>query len=224
VLTVVWGFIYAPSAGAREGAFAGAGGPALIGALMDLSELERNFQDLIDIKGDLVFEDQHVFLMGGGGGFGGDDIRLGGFGGGGDWSFTSQEKAEFDHVSLDLGWGGFLMDQLLFEDQWGGLSVGLVLGGGEWTLRVSKDVQGDFKDLIIKPPLYLELHRSFWLALPYVSMEFRILGFMGLRVGAGYWLSLSTGEWKLPDERVVPGGPLKTMVFPVFQLMVIFGG
>jgi hypothetical protein len=210
---------------AREGAYEGAGGPALIGALIDFKELAESFRGLVNIKGDITFDGKtEIYLMGAGGGFGGDDIRLGGFGGGGHWSFGIGEKAEFDRVTLELGWGGFMMDQVLVDGRLGAVTVGMVLGGGGWTLQVSKDAQGNFGDLIVKPPLYLELHRSFWMAMPFASIELKILEFMGVRLGGGYWLSLSTEEWKFSDDRTAPGGPLKTMIFPVFQLMVIFGG
>ena len=207
------------------GAFEGAGGPVFISALLDLSELERSFHNLIEMKGDLEFNGKPIFLMGGGAGFGGgNETRFGGIGGGGHWSLIPTGTAEFNRATLELGWGGFLMDQLLIEGNVGALSVGAVIGGGSWTLHVSKDPQGEFGDLVIKPPLYLELHRSFWLAMPYVSAEFKIFAFVGLRVSAGFWLSISLEEWKLPDDRVVPGGPLKGMIFPVFQVMLAFGG
>lgn len=211
-----------PRISAQDGVFFGGGGPIVLGALLDLSELEHSLQGMVKIQGDFKLGTQPIFLMRGGGGFGGSGLRLGGMGVGGQWAFPTSQS-EFDRLTLTLGGGGLLVDQVVTEADRGGLSLGLVIGGGNWSLRLEKGAQGHFEDLV-RQPLSLELNRSFWFAMPYANGELKVLEFMGLRVGAGFWFALSFEDWKLPNGQTATGGPLKSAFFPVLQLMLVFGG
>ncbi len=213
----------APWAVAGDGAFSGGGGPLVVGALLDLRELERSLQGIVEIQGDFDLGDQSLFLLRGGGGFGGPELRFGGLGLEGEWSFAVMGNSEFSRLTLKLGGGGFLMDRLIADTDQGGVSLGAVIGGGEWTVRLSKNAQGSFSE-IVRQPVSLEMHRSFWFASPYVSAEFRIFDFVGLRASAGYWVTLSFEDWKVQDGPVAVGGPLRNVGFPFLQLMLVFGG
>jgi len=213
----------APGAFAEEGAFSGGGGPLVMGALLDLSELERSLQGIVQIQGDFSLGGQPVFLLRGGGGFGGPELRFGALGMEGQWTSPIIGESQFDRMTLSLGGGGFLMDRLIADTDQGAVSLGVVLGGGEWKLRLNKDAQGDFGK-IIRQLVLLELRRSFWFALPYISTEFRIFDFVGVRFGAGVWAMLSFEDWKIPDGPAAAGGPLRNGLFPLLQLMLVFGG
>ncbi|OGF57387.1 MAG: hypothetical protein A2Z21_05985 [Candidatus Fraserbacteria bacterium RBG_16_55_9] len=204
--------------------FSGGGGPLLLGAFLDLSELEQSLQGIVKIQGDFnLGENQSLFLLRGGGGFGGSTLRLGGMGMEGSWTFPVLGESAFDRVALTLGGGGFLMDRLIAETDQGGVSLGILIGGGEWRLHLSKSAQGSFGE-VIRQPVSLELHRSFWFASPYLSAEFRMLDFVGLRVGAGVWATLSFDDWNVQNGPPAAGGPLRNVIFPALQFMVVFGG
>ena len=211
-----------PQVDALGGAFSGGGGPIVMGAFLDLSELERSLQGMVKIQGDFNFGDQALFLLRGGGGFGGGRLRLGGMGMEGSWTFPVLGESEFDRIKLTLGGGGFLMDRLIADTDQGSVSLGVLIGGGEWQLQLSKDAQGSFGE-IIRQPVSLELHRSFWFASPYLSAEFRIFDFVGLRFGVSAWATLSFDEWAVQNGPPAAGGPLRNVVFPALQLMLVFG-
>lgn len=207
-----------------HGVFSGAGGPLFMSALMDLGDLRKALPGF-GLGADLSLAGRDLFLLHGGGGFGGADLlRMGYLWSGGRWSLSVAQSPLFDRASLSLSYSGLLLEQLVSEGQNMGFLLGAIVGGGEWGLRMSKSPPGGFEDLILHPAASLELRRSFWFALPYISAEFRLLSFVGLRVGAGFWGALSLDDWRLSDGQSAAGGPLKSAGFPVFQLMLIFGG
>lgn len=204
--------------------FSGGGGPLLLAVKLDLSGLEQALDGLVDIRGDLNLGGQSLFLMKGGGGFGGGHLRLGGMGGGGEWTYAVRGESPFDQAMISLSFGGFLIERLMGQTGGVGIAFGAVLGGGSWTLEFSEQVQGGFQEIISAPPHYLKLERPFWNVLPYLAVELKWLDFLGARVSAGYGLSLSFDDWKLPGGQSAPGGPLKSVGFPFVQLMLVFGG
>jgi hypothetical protein len=222
LLVLLW-LGLAPWTMAQSGVFKGGGGPLVAGALMDLGELERSLQGIVAIQGDFDLGDRSLFLLRGGGGFGGPTLRFGGVGMDGHWSFPVTGESEFTRVTISFGGGGFLIDRVLQEFDYGGVSLGAVIGGGQWGLRFSKDTQGSFEQ-VIRQPASLELHRSFWFVAPYLSTEYRIFEFVGLRTGVGYWITFSFEDWKIQDGPAAAGGPLRNLGFPFFQLMLVFGG
>ncbi|GEM_PF-4067707 len=206
------------------GAYSGGGGPLFLSALLPLEDLERSLQGLVDLKGDVVWGGRSLFFLKGGEGFGGVDFRVGGFGAGGWWTYAaSMGASEIEEVSISLGLGGLLLEKLLAETAQGGVSFGAILGGGSWELQLRGPVQGDFASLVQNPPRQLKLERPFWFVLPYLSVEWKVFPFAGVRLKAGYGLALSFEEWK-HDGDPVPGGPLRSVGFPAVELMLIFGG
>jgi hypothetical protein len=137
---------------------------------------------------------------------------------------VNQETAPFDQARLTLGFGGLLVERLISETPFGGLALGVLAGGGSWTLHLIETAQGDFRKLVENPPRYAELERGFWFALPYLAFEAKLIDFLGLRISGGYGITIGLGDWKLPDGQPVPGGPLGSAAFPSFQLMLVFGG
>jgi len=210
----------------RSPTFTGGGGPLLMGFLLDLTGLNAALQGLMDLSGSFTVEGRPVLWASGGFGFGGSTFRFGGFGAGGGWSFPAREgkPVPFDQVRLGVGLGGLLAERLISEEPWGGFTLGVLAGGGGWTLQLIESVQGDFRDLIENPPRYVELERGFWFALPYLSFETLVFEFIGLKLIGGYGLTISLEDWKLPDGRPVPGGPLGMALLPFVQLMLVFGG
>ncbi len=207
-----------------QGAFNGGGGPLMMGALFDLSELKEAFKNTLNISGDINFGEEEYYLMYGGGGFGGSDIRLGGMGASGEWTFPVNGEAAFDRVLFNVHFGGFMFESVIGSTDQGGLSIGGVLGMGNLELQLIQDFQGSFDDFIADPPLKFAMTRTFWYAQPFVAVEVQLLEFMGVRLSGSYNIGFSLGEWELSDEQEVPGGPLKSMGFPSIQLMVVFGG
>lgn len=202
--------------------FVGGGGPSFWGAFFELDALEAQLNGMATFDGDFQFSDRSVYLLKGGGGFGGRRIRTGGAGGGGNWTSPASEASAFDQVTLDFGMGGFQIESLIAEDAGFGLSLGALLGRGNWTLTLSRAVSGSFSEVAARPTT-LKMSRSFWWAMPFVSVEYKFLPFVGLKLGGGMGATLSFGDWEVSTGTVAPGGPLKNTLFPVIQVMIVFG-
>lgn len=158
-----------------------------------------------------------VFLWGGGG-FGGArrDLRLGGFGFGGETGARSPEKAAL----LELGFGGMSLEIGFWSDAHASLSAGVLLGGGGAELRLSHRRPSSFDDAL-QNPVGSVFTRSFFAFQPFVSVEFYLLDWIFLKAQLGYMLAL--GEpWEAAG---VPTGELPlSLSAPLFQLLVVFGG
>mgnify|MGYP006278145695 CR=1 FL=1 len=202
--------------------FVGGGGPSFWGAFFDLAALESELSDVAAFDGDLPFADTSVYLLMGGGGFGGRQVRTGGAGAGGSWTSPTSDGSAFDQATLDFGMGGFQIESLIAEDAGFGVSLGALLGRGDWSLTFSRNVSGSFAEVVAQPTT-LQMSRSFWLAMPYLSMEYKLLDFVGLKLAGGMGATLSFGNWEVSNGTVAPGGPLKNTLFPVVQVMVVFG-
>jgi hypothetical protein len=204
----------------------GGGGPSLLVALFDFTELEKALLPASPkFEGDLVLDKNKLYLLWGGGGFGGPGrLRFGGGGWGGEWTVSyPMESKRFDQAKLTVEGGGFTTDLLLADTNRLDLSVGVSIGGSDITLLLDNKVSKPDWDELIKGPKSLEMSRSYLMIEPYVSVQLRLTVFMGLRLSAGYLLQTSFGEWELKDETQAKNGPLKTLTAPVFSVMLFFG-
>ncbi len=203
--------------------FVGGGGPSFWAAFFQLDALESQLTDIAAFDGDLQVGDRAVYLLKGGGGFGGRRVRTGGAGAGGRWTSPAGEASAFDQARLDFGMGGFQIERLVAEDDGFGLSLGALLGRGNWSLTLSRTASGSFDEVVTEPST-LSMSRSFWLAMPFVSVEYKLVEFAGIKLAGGMGATLSFGDWQTSGGTVAPGGPLKNALFPVIQVMFVFGG
>ena len=202
------------------GAFFAGGGPIYSLTLFDFKELSEALPG-VEFRGDLRFKES-AFLIRGGGGFGASDLRFGGRGMGGSW-VVDVESGQFDRAELKVGYGGFFCELLLDEAlRLPPLFAGLLIGNLNLELRLLREPAPDFAGAI-STPFLAELERSYFLLEPYLSTEFRLLEFIGLKLEAGYLLAFSTREWRAPLGERVDGGPLKALFAPTFAVMLIFG-
>jgi hypothetical protein len=212
------------SAAADSGPYDGGGGPIVMGAMIDFSELQGVFENTLDISPDFELGDDEIFIFYGGGGFGGADFRVGGVAAGNEWTFPTLGESPFDSVQLSFDIQGFWVESFISEAPMGGVSVGALLGWADIELRLVQDFSGSFEEFIKSPPLKFSMSRDLWFVQPFVSAEIQVLEFMALKVTGGYWQGLSFGEWHLSDGQSVPGGPMKNIGFPYLQFMILFGG
>ena len=204
---------------AGEVFFAG-GGPSARALFLDFSGLNAHLS-CAGFAGDFKLGGSAALLMSGGGGFIGDRLRIGGAGAERSWT-APMNDSNFDRVELFFQYSGFLIEALR-KTKRGGISIGGMLGGGRLSLRLSKVRAGSFEE-IIKQPSSLELWREFFIVQPYLSTEFKLLDFLGLKLEVGFLFGLGQADWKLADGTKVPGGPLSTISTPTLGLMLVFGG
>ncbi len=205
------------------GAFFAGGGSVYGLALFDFKELNEALPG-VKFTGDFRFGEESAFLVHGGGGFGASDLRFGGRGVGGSWVVpVESERSEFDRAELKVDYGGFFFEFLLNEPPGLPIFAGLLIGGLDLELRLLREPPPDFAEAI-SAPFLAELKRTYFLLEPYLSTEFRVLDFMGLKLEAGYLLAFSTREWRAPLNERLDNGPLRTLFAPTFEVMFIFGG
>jgi len=205
----------------NSGPFLGGGGPLFVAALPDLSALENSVPG-VHFRPDLG--NKGAFLLRGGAGFGGNPtLRIGGLGAGASWTAPVENSTEFDTARFSLDYGGVALERLVGVHQRLAASLGLLLGRGSFELQLLRTVSGDFAQVTAQPNS-VQLKRSFLFAQPYLSAEYKLLDFAGLRVTLGYWFSLSLSAWRLSGGGQALGGPLTSLGMPVVQVMLVFGG
>lgn len=209
------------SSPANSGPFLGGGGPLFVGALLDLSGLEASVPG-VHFRPDLG--NNGIFLLRGGGGFGGNEaLRMGGLGVGASWTTPVENSSEFDKARFSLDYGGVTLERLIGTQRQLAAAIGVLLGRGSFELQLFHSVSGDFAQVTAHPNS-VQLKRSFLFAQPYLSAEYKLLDFAGLRVTLGYWFSVSFSGWQLSGGQSVVGGPLTSLGMPVIQIMLVFGG
>ncbi len=203
-----------------NGSFFAGGGPSARALFLDFSGLNAHLSGA-GFAGDFKLGGNAAFLMSGGGGFIGDRLRIGGVGAERSW-VVSIDSPNFDHVELFFQYDGLLIESLM-KARRGGIAFGGVFGTGRISLRLSKASLGRF-DEVIKQPNNLELSREFFIVQPYLSAEFKLLDFLGLKLEVGFLFGLGQEDWKLSDGTKVAGGPLSTIRAPALGIMLVFGG
>ena len=194
--------------GLGEGFGAGYSGVACL--FWDLTELNA----ALDAAGYPTLEG--FLVLYGGMGVGGADLRFGGGGFGGSRSASAGEK----RAELSLGLGGASWEIVVLEGGGFSATVGSFFGGGGAELRLRSRAYGSLGDALAGPA-DLFLSRGFFLFLPFVSVEFWSLDWLGVRVTAGNLLTFP-GPWRA-DGIELPGPP-ETLGGPFFSVLVAFGG
>jgi len=157
-----------------------------------------------------------LFLYGGMGA-GGEELRfgLGGFGG----SLSAHEGARVSQISL--GFGGAVAEVPFGSAKGFSLCAGALLGAGGAELLLRSRDYGSFGDAL-SAPSDLYLSRGFALALPYISLEFWPVGWLGLRAVVGALIPFLTSPWEA-DGTALPGPP-GSFGGPYLTFLVAFGG
>jgi len=194
--------------GLGEGFGAGYSGAAFL--LWDLMTLNTALDD----AGYPTLEGS--FVLYGGMGLGGNDLRFGAGGFGGSLAARAGEK----YARLSLGFGGASWEIVVLESGDFSATVGSFFGGGGVELRLRSRNYSSFGDALAHPAdLYLS--RGFFLFLPYVSMELWPTNRIGIRVTAGNLVAFP-GPWEA-GEAALPGPP-EGLRGPFFSVLLAFGG
>jgi hypothetical protein len=202
----------------------GGGGPMLVGARLDLKELETVLPGL-KFGGDFTVPESQVYLLAGGGGAGGRGHMLyGGQGWAGEWTVPYDDPTnDFNRATLSIEGGGFMLEHVLAARSRVVASLGGLIGGGELRLRLFRKVaDGPWADIVASAK-HLELSRSYWMVEPFIALRVRLFTWLGLRLSAGYLYQMSLADWQLPDETQARGGPLRTLGAPVIGVQLYFG-
>lgn len=149
------------------------------------------------------------------------NVRMGGFGATGTKSVSMLDTVGIDtrkSVDYEVSYGGFIMDYVQPLAHKLDFAFGASIGAGEINVTMRRD-DGKFKDWnnlwneysnqSIQTNNYTRrLKGQFVVFTPHVSIEYTVLTWMQIRIGAGYPLMFSP-EWQLDDKYEVNSVPSK---------------
>ncbi len=166
------------------------------------------------------------------------NVRMGGFGVAGSKTVSAIETIPSGgrlkkEVEYGVSYGGFLVDYVVPVAYRIDVAVGATIGGGSIDIRMTRD-DGSFKDWDTVWVHYgnvssssqnytRRLKGSFAVFNPHVNIEYTILSWMQLRIGAGYPVMFSP-EWKLDENFTIDNVPsaIKTNGYTV-NAGIMFG-
>ncbi len=150
------------------------------------------------------------------------NVRMGGFGASGKKTVSVPEPIPGGNlrkeVEYNVSYGGFLVDYVQPVAYKLDVAVGASIGGGKINVTMRRD-NGTFKDWnnlwsdfgnpSIQATNYTrQLKGSFVVFNPHVNIEYTLLTWLQLRIGAGYPIMFSP-EWKLDEKYDVDNVPSK---------------
>ena len=205
------------SKAARVGAFGG-----FIPGLLFVDVKPIN--DFLVPAGGAALNDGGIFLYGGGGSayiMLVSNLRVGGLGMSGSIKSTSLDAQRVRRdAELHVGIGGVTVEYVFPFGERFDVAVGGMVGGGGIDITLRKDHGGsktwgqqwsNYKDYPLggqSNSIKQTMTGSFLVWIPSVNLEYAILGWLGVRLGASY-VGMSVPSWTIDDEHDLLGVPSK---------------
>jgi hypothetical protein len=186
--------------------------------------------------------DENIFMTGGGGwGFLGRGIRVGGLGAGGYVLSSGKpgiEGATAKEVSLTLGYGGFVIEKVFHPFSKSELYFGAMIGGGSATLELIKwgesitwseiwnsgySVESDTSFSYFRS-YQTKIDNDFFALLPTVGFRYNIFRWCAIGANIGYlYTRVDEDQWKMEGRRVsnVPDIDFSNIIY---RINIYFGG
>lgn len=179
------------------------------------------FLDLEDLNGTITEagypQINQVMFGWGGSAYGGalDGIRVGGFGMSGDNNSSSASR----QASLDLSYGGVMIEKATDASNDVTVVLGTLLGFGDLDLRLVSGLPSSFADAV-NDPFISSLSKEFYAVQPYIAFESRPCSWMWARLQLGFLWTLA-GDWEFEGAEFP--GPPRTLGGFSAGLMIRFG-
>ncbi|MEI7907746.1 MAG: hypothetical protein WCI84_10375 [Bacteroidota bacterium] len=200
----------------------GAGGVTPMAGMFNNNEIDK----FLSASGLPTFGTDPMYLIGGEG-YGYimflKNVRMGGFGASGTKTTNILQPMSTGgtikkEVQYDVSYGGFLIDYVQPVAYRLDIAIGATIGGGsvDLTMRRHDDkfdawdtLWNNFKNPNSQSTNYTHhMNGSFVVFTPHINIEYTLLTWLQLRIGAGYPMMFSP-EWKLDDKYDVNGVPTK---------------
>ncbi len=150
------------------------------------------------------------------------NVRMGGFGASGKKTVSVIEPVAGGtlrkEVEYNVSYGGFLIDYVQPIAYRLDIALGASIGGGEINLTMRRDDNGfktwdtlwtEFGNPLTRATSYTrKLNGTFVVVNPHINIEYSLLTWLQIRVGAGYPLMFSP-EWKLDEKYNINNVPSK---------------
>jgi hypothetical protein len=212
----------------------GAGGYELFMLPIELDAINNNLTQI----GLPAFKSE-MFLQGGGGwGFIGNNIRIGGFGAGGTLTSNAKINNIGKEVSLELGIGGFIIEKAFHPFNSMEIYLGASVGGGSATLKLLQwagpvdwnEVWGvgyaSESDTIAHAfyDYQTTFSCSFFTAMPVIGVRYNIFRWIAIGAKVGYlYTHIDENGWKMEDRKVY-GVPEIDFSNVIYGINIYFGG
>jgi hypothetical protein len=199
----------------------GAGGVTPIVGMFDNKEIDK----FLKSSGLPALGTDPIYLIGGEG-YGYimflKNIRMGGFGASGGKTVATIGAGNLrKEVEYNVSYGGFLVDYVQPIAYRLDIALGASIGGGEVNLTMRRDDGGfktwdtlwtDFGNPSKLTSSYTrKLNGTFVVFTPHINIEYSLLTWLQLRIGAGYPIMFSP-EWKLDEKYDINNVPSKIKV------------
>jgi hypothetical protein len=150
---------------------------------------------------------------------------IGGMGMGGSAKSPATAGENPKTATLDLGYGGILVQYNAWRSDKASLGLGAVLGAGTATLTTRRGSIDDFDELLGDAGNTASLWRPYLMVQPQASMTFPVSVFADVRITGGYSFFYAPIGWiDGMNFRNAIDGPLKTMGIPFIEVGIAFGG
>ncbi|MBD3285465.1 hypothetical protein GF359_03445 [candidate division WOR-3 bacterium] len=192
----------------------GYGGFVLSYMMPNLDELSTEFTD----QGLDPLEDELVTF--GGGGWGGTNVMVGG------WGFGGARTTDGDSVSVKLNFGGGFFEPGYFINIFRGFGIMPSVGiGGTSVSMELRPRLGDveFDSLLINPGRTSKVHYNTFTVAPSLTIIIPI-EFIALQLKGGYMWSPFSGGWELEDGAEIWNTPDVEPSGIYAQAGILFGG
>ena len=150
------------------------------------------------------------------------NVRMGGFGASGKKTVSVIEPVAGEtlrkEVEYNVSYGGFLIDYVQPIAYRLDIALGASIGGGEINLTMRRDdnrfktwdtLWTEFGNPLTRATSYTrKLNGTFVVFNPHINIEYSLLTWLQIRVGAGYPLMFSP-EWKLDEKYNIDNVPSK---------------
>ncbi len=129
-------------------------------------------------------------------------------------------------ATLDIGYGGILVQYNAWRSEKACLGLGAVLGAGTATLTTRRGLIDDFDELLGEAGNTASLWRPYLMVQPQASVTFPISIFADVRITGGYSFFYAPIGWidGMNFRNPIDNGPLKTVGMPFIEVGLAFGG
>ncbi len=150
---------------------------------------------------------------------------IGGMGGGGSAKSPATAGENPRSATLDMGYGGLLVQYNAWRSDKACLGLGAVLGAGTATLTTRQGAIDDFDELL-GAGNSASLWRPYLMVQPQASITFPVSTFADVRIAGGYSFFYAPIGWLdgMNFKNAIDKGPLKTMGIPFIEVGIAFGG
>ena len=183
------------------------------------------------------FDDQMFLTCGGGWGYVGKNIRLGGVGFGGSVVSDGQTGEIAKEVTLRLGMGGLIIEKTFHPFNSSEIYIGTMVGGGTATLDLVQwsgpvkwdELWGGYTaDSVATPNSFYdyqsELESNFFVLIPTIGIRYNIFRWCAIGANVGYVYShMDQRGWKMEGKRIT-GDPEIDFSNIIYRFNVYFGG